>query len=179
MCLETAQILSTAHYSTFNSPLFYSPTHNNHPVVKWLSYGMEKISNGKDESGIVTWFLSFFFYLLQEYSYRYSLQSTAEQPRYHAATLSFIEAAKSPHIRPFACNVMAGTILPEFFPVAINWELIPDSLKPLVFYNYNIKSATPYNCIILYRHYYLTIKYNLLKYTRREVPHWVRSNSVL
>lgn len=39
MILETAQMLSTAHHVCYGdsvNPLFYKPTHSNHPCSKWI-----------------------------------------------------------------------------------------------------------------------------------------------
>jgi hypothetical protein len=120
MCLETAQILSTAHYLAFNSPLFYSPTHIAAKLISGFLMAWRKFPMAKTK---VIFFLSFFICFNAASQYFANIIT--------ATLLDIIlqvfdegnKAAKSPHIRPFAYNVMAGAILPEFFPVCIHTQL--------------------------------------------------------
>lgn len=62
MTLETAQILSTvAHQIHANVELLYSPTHTNHPCVRWAARSSENYR----------WLLAHGAALAAEYGYRY------------------------------------------------------------------------------------------------------------
>lgn len=62
MTLETAQILSTVlRKAGVNDPLFYKPTHPNHPCTLWAG-------ETRDNFG---WLLCHGLYLVDEYRYRF------------------------------------------------------------------------------------------------------------
>jgi len=62
MILESAQLLSTAHYILDGSkPGLYKPTHVNHPCAKWVR---------ESESNYI-WLFDLLVCLLNEYTYRY------------------------------------------------------------------------------------------------------------
>ena len=63
MCLEEAQILSTALFlNGLAHPQLYRPTHLNHPVVKWTARSIENFEFG----------FSHFKAICAEYTYRYN-----------------------------------------------------------------------------------------------------------
>lgn len=80
MCLETAQILSTAHRMLDNPPVdapFYRATHINHPSCVWA----------RSSNNNYNWLYYHFVCLLDEYHYRYDkihgcskLQSVLQNP---------------------------------------------------------------------------------------------------
>lgn len=61
MCLETAQLLSTAHVVLDNNQVGYKPTHVNHPCAKWV----------RSSVCHYRWTYKHFLGLLNEYHYRY------------------------------------------------------------------------------------------------------------
>lgn len=127
MCLETAQILSTVHYLAFNSPLFYSPTHIAAKLISgflmaWRKFPMAKTKAVCYASSVI-FFLSFFICFNAASQYFANIITAIPIAIMLQVFDEGNKAAKSPHIRPFAYNVMAGAILPEFFPVCIHTQL--------------------------------------------------------
>lgn len=61
MILETAQMLSTAHYTLDDNLIAYKPTHRNHPCNVWL----------RSSSRHYAWLYQLFLALVQEMEYRY------------------------------------------------------------------------------------------------------------
>jgi len=119
MCLETAQIPSTAHYLAFNSPLFYSPTHIAAKLMSGFLMAWRKSPVAKTRAvcyaSSAIFFLSFFICFNAASQYFANIITAIPIAIMLQVFDEGNKAAKSPHIRPFACNVMAGAILPEFF----------------------------------------------------------------
>lgn len=138
MCLETAQILSTALHSRNRwTEEMYRPTHVHHPCVRWAG---ESWAN-------YNWTWRLLAGLLEEYRYRYG--------RVHATT-RLLEPLRAP---------------PGFFPNGAIERTPPAQAMPEQYR----REDDP---VTAYRLYYLMDKTDLLVYTRREVPGWIKWGAV-
>lgn len=70
MCLETAQLVSTAFNELQGAHIGYKPTHVNHPCSIWARASYKNLE----------WLLSHWEYLCNEYSYRYEDRMHASYP---------------------------------------------------------------------------------------------------
>ena len=78
MILETAQMLSTVHYTLDDNLVAYKPTHKNHPCNVWL----------RSSSRHYRWLYQLFLALVQEMEYRYGTK--------HSTYIKHNEVLQSP-----------------------------------------------------------------------------------
>lgn len=134
MILESAQLLSTAHY-VLDGPKFglYKPTHKNHPCAKWV----------RDTIYNYCWLYDLFCALCDEYEFRYNkIHKTSK--------------LKNVLKYPPKALIESGKI----------YLTPPAQAMPFEYQNSNP--------IIAYRNYYRYGKKHLHKYTKREIPDWLK-----
>lgn len=156
MILEYAQLLSTAHRfldGTLSERLsksgrkqkvylladdrdstLYAATHINHPSAKWVRHGEQNYR----------WLFNMWTRLLEEYTYRYGKQHSAER--------LMTTLARPP-----------GNINMEE-PYSAPWRAMPDEFK--------VDRSVPDYTIESYRAYYLGAKVKMCRWTNREMPEW-------
>lgn len=156
MILEYAQLLSTAHRfldGTLSERLsksgrkqkvylladdrdstLYAATHINHPSAKWVRHGEQNYR----------WLFSMWTHLLEEYTYRYSKQHSAER--------LMTTLARPPR------NINMEE------PYSAPWRAMPDEFK--------VDRSVPDYTIESYRAYYLGAKVKMCRWTNREMPEW-------
>lgn len=152
MCIEYAQLMSTAH-RVLDGTEYFDKTANNRKIKRWrLADGpkekeLMKASHVNHPSGIWTranqqnykWLFSLWKNLLQEYTFRYGRQ--------HACS-RLLEMLESP-----PNNIPDG----DFFPPT---PAMPDECK------------VPGNVLESYHKYYNERKRHIAKWTKRSIPSW-------
>jgi|SRR5210317_971086 len=151
MCIEYAQLLSTAH-RVLDGTEYYGKTANNRNIKRWRldddrEQQLMKASHVNHPSGVWTranqknykWLFSLWKNLLQEYTFRYGKQ--------HACS-RLLELLESP-----PNNIPDG----DFYPPT---PAMPDECK------------VPGNVLESYHKYYNERKRHIAKWTKRSVPSW-------
>lgn len=136
MCLEIAQLLSTAHRLAGSvSDDLYKATHINHPCSKWTRASINNYS----------WLYEHFIALLDEYTFRYN--------KVHACSKLLSSLSKTPEKIPQIGFTLPRTAMDATF----------------------IISNDP---IINYRNYYQYGKSHIHKWTKRDVPCWLKLKEI-
>lgn len=162
MCVETAQLLcTTRHILGDKTPIYYKPTHKNHPVQKWLL----------KSSFNYWWTLALGFALCREYTYRYEKKHKCE------------DILKECRDSYFNNKIPNFTTKLDFDQ--LNYLVFPDLSLSLYERVYNLCSnpvlAMPNkykienNAIQSYRNYYALDKFYSIdfRYKNRQIPQWV------
>jgi hypothetical protein len=145
MCLESAQILCTAH-RTCKSPLsssklsrLYKATHVSHPSSKWVCYSRDNYS----------WLYEHFEALSAEYQRR----SAHKNPHASFAKLGAL-------LRPCQLDFYDDGFVP-WFPA------MPEEMKPA-------SGCSVDEMVTAYKHFYVETKQPFAYWTERAVPTWYR-----
>lgn len=161
MCIEYAQLLSTAHRvidgheSTIQYVLkdkqrkkkvwthpdvelnenIYKASHINHPSNKWVRHSAANYN----------WLFSLWTNLLDEYTYRYGKQ--------HSCSRLLQYLAKPP------------TNISTQYQFSSPWRAMPDE--------YKVDKSNPNYCVESYRAYYNGAKSHIHKWKNRDTPNWI------
>lgn len=159
MILETAQLLSTAH-RLLDGEEYVGQSKTGRKAKRWrlpderedILYSATHINHPsavwcRQSNNNYTWLFCHFMGLLAEYTYRYGKEHKCSAPE-------FVDAlSRPPHkIRVGHCTPVTPAMAEEYL---VKDHGVPDSLKS-------------------YRNYYKHGKVHLHKWTKREMPEWMK-----
>lgn len=92
MCIEYAQLLSTAHYVLDGTQVGYKPTHKNHPCAIWVRQSVNNYN----------WLLALYMVLGNEYTKRYK-KTHKSMELLNKLTRAPSNIPRTPHTLPPQC----------------------------------------------------------------------------